>query len=336
MFRFQHPDHLYVLGLLPFLVLFFILMLLWRRKKLHRLGEQRLVSQQLLGFIPGRPALKFILLTIAFSTAVIGWANLQKGSGTETVNRKGVDVVIALDVSKSMLAKDVQPNRLTRAKQLVMAMMDKMKNDRVALIVFAGRAYLQVPLTIDYSAMKMMLQNVQPNLVPTQGTVISEAIDRAKESFSQKERKFKSLVIISDGEDHDENAVKQAKDAADAGIIIHTVGIGSPQGTTLFDPETNAIKLDESGNPVVSKLNEDELKSIASAGRGTYSLFRNADDVSEKLVSEIDGMEQKSLGAVIFSSYSSYFQYFLAVAFVALLVEWFLPGSNLRTKAKSL
>jgi Ca-activated chloride channel family protein len=309
-------------------------MVWWRRKRLAKLGEQRLVSQQLLGFIPGRPALKFILLSLAFAAGVFGWANLQKGAGTETVQRKGVDVVIALDVSKSMLAKDIQPDRLTRAKQLVLAMMDKMKNDRVALIVFAGRAYLQVPLTIDYSAMKMMLQNVQPNLVPTQGTVISQAIERATESFSQKERKFKSMVIISDGEDHDENAVKLAKEAADAGIIIHTVGIGSPQGTTLFDPETNAVKLDENGNPVVSRLNEEELKSIASAGRGTYSLLRNADDVSERIVKEIDGMEQKSLGAVIFSNYSSYFQYFLAATFILLIIEWFLPGSNFRNKVR--
>ena len=182
----------------------------------------------------------------------------------------------------------------------------------------------------------MMLQNVQPDAVPTQGTVISEAIDRAMESFSQKERKFKSLVIISDGEDHDEDAAKKARDAADDGIIIHTVGIGSPQGATLYDPQTNSVKLDENGNPVVSKLNEDELKGIASAGRGTYSLLRNTDDVAEKLVKEIDGMEQKSLGAVVFSSYSSYFQYFLAVAFVALLIEILLPGGNLRSKAKTV
>jgi Ca-activated chloride channel family protein len=335
MFRFQHISNLYFLGLLPLLILLFIGLVVWRRNKLKKLGEQRLVSEQLLGFIPGRPTLKFILLSVGFAAAVLGWANLQKGSGTENVQRKGVDVIIALDVSKSMLAKDIQPDRLTRAKQLILSMLDKMENDRVGLVVFAGRAYLQVPLTIDYSAMKMMLQNVKPDLVPTQGTVISEAIDLAVESFSQKEKKFKSLIIISDGEDHDENAVAKVKEAADAGILVHTVGIGSPEGTTLFDPETKSVKLDPNGNPVVSKLNEDELRSIASAGRGTYSLLRNTDDVASKLVSEIDGMEQKSLGAVVFSSYTSYFQYFLAVAFIALLLEWLLPNSKLRTKTKA-
>ena len=335
MFRFQHISNLYILGLLPLLVILFIGLVIWRKNKIKKLGEQRLVSEQLLGFIPGRPALKFILLAVSFIAAVFGWANLQKGSGTENVQRKGVDVIIALDVSKSMLAKDIQPDRLTRAKQLILSMLDKMENDRVGLVVFAGRAYLQVPLTIDYSAMKMMLQNVKPDLVPTQGTVISEAVDLAIESFSQKEKKYKSLIIISDGEDHDENAVAKVKEAADAGILVHTVGIGSPEGNTLFDPETKSVKLDPNGNPVVSKLNEDELRSIASAGRGTYSLLRNTDDVATKLASEIDGMEQKSLGAVVFSSYTSYFQYFLAVAFIALLLEWLLPNSKLRTKTKA-
>jgi Ca-activated chloride channel homolog len=332
MFRFQHISHLYFLGLIPLFVLLFLGMLIWRRKKLRKLGEQRLISQQLLGFIPGRPTLKFILLAIAFTAAIIGWANLQKGSGTEKVQTKGVDVIIALDVSKSMLAKDIQPDRLTRAKQLIMGMLDKMRNDRVALIVFAGRAYLQVPLTIDYSAMRMMLQNVKPDIVPTQGTVISESMDLALKSFSQKEKKYKSMVIISDGEDHDENAVAKAKEASESGIIIHTVGIGSPEGTTIVDPETKAVKLDDNGNPVVSKLNEDALRGIALNGRGTYNLLRNSDEVSGRLVSEIDGMEQKSLGALVFNSYSSYFQYFLAIAFIALILEWILPGSRLKRK----
>ncbi len=335
MFRFQHIDHLYFLALLPVLAILFAGMLVWRKNKLRKLGEQRLVSAQLLGFIPGRPMLRFMMVLVAFALLVIGWANLQKASGPEEIQRKGVDVIVALDVSKSMLAKDIQPDRLSRARQLVMSMMDKLKNDRVGLVVFAGRAYLQVPLTIDYSAMKMMLQNVKPDLVPTQGTVISEAIELAQQSFSQNEKKYKTLLIISDGEDHDERAESEARAAASAGIIIHTIGIGSPEGTTLFDPETNAVKLDEQGNPVVSRLNEQELKEIAAAGNGTYSLLRNADAVAGKLVNEIDGMEQKSLGAVVYSSYSSYFQYFLGIALALLVAEWMLPGSKLKTKKKS-
>ena len=335
MLRFQHIDHLLVLGLFPLFVILFVWLVFWRKNKLKKLGEERLISEQIRGYISGRNALKFILLSIAFITTAVGWANLQKGSKTEKVQRKGVDVVIALDVSKSMLAKDIQPDRLTRAKQLVMRMVDKMQNDRVALVVFAGRAYLQVPLTIDYSAMKMMLQNVNPGLIPTQGTVIGEAVDMSLQSFSKRERKYKSLIIISDGESHDEDAVAKVHAATEQGVITHTVGIGSPQGTTLYDPETRSVKLDENGNPVVSKLNEEALRMISKAGNGTYTLLRNTDDAADKLTDAIASMEQKSLGAVMFTDYNSYFQYFLIIGFIALMIEWLLPGARLKMKAKT-
>ena len=297
------------------------------------MGDERLIGGQILGFIPGRATFKFVLLALALTTIIIGWANLQTGDKMEKVQRKGVDVVIALDVSKSMLATDIQPDRLTRAKQLIMLMADKMQNDRVAFIVFAGRSYLQVPLTVDYSALKMMVQNVSPAMVPTQGTVIGDAITLAMESFSQTEHKYKSLIIISDGEDHDEQALKKAQEAAESGIIVHTVGIGSPQGTTLYDPETKSVKLDDKGTPVISKLNEDELRSLAVAGHGTYSLLQNSDDVATKLTASLEGMEQKNLGSVVFSDFTSYFQYFLLAGFLALLAEWLLPGAKLKSKA---
>ncbi|HYD20878.1 MAG TPA: VWA domain-containing protein, partial [Flavipsychrobacter sp.] len=188
MLRFQYIDHLLALVLVPVLILLFAWMIIWRRNKLKKLGEERLISVQMGGYIPGRSALKFFLLVLAFTATAIGWANLQKGDKIEKVQRKGVDVVVAMDLSKSMLARDIEPDRLTRAKQLVARLIDKMQNDRIALVVFAGRAYLQVPLTIDYSAMKMMLQSVKPELIPTQGTVIGDAIDLSMQSFSQKER----------------------------------------------------------------------------------------------------------------------------------------------------
>ncbi len=332
MIRFQEIYYLYALAIVPVIILLFIAALFWRRRKLKKLGDERLVGGQMLGFIPGRSTSKFILLMVALSAMIIGWANLQTGDKVEKVERKGVDVVIALDVSKSMLATDIQPDRLTRAKLLIMQMADKMHNDRVAFIVFAGRAYLQVPLTIDYSTLKMMVQNVSTKMVPTQGTVIGEAIDMAITSFSQTERKYKSLIIISDGEDHDEKAAEKIKEAANAGIIVHTVGIGSPQGTTLFDPETNSVKLDDNGSPVISKLNETELKSLAAAGGGTYSLLTNSDEVASKLISNLEGMEQKNLGSVVFADFTSYFQYFLLLAFIALLIEWLLPGAKLKAK----
>ena len=336
MFQFQHLDHLYLLGVLPFLVLLFVSGLYWRTRKLRKLGDPTLVGEQIRGFIPGRNTSKFILLGVALSVIIIGWANLQTGDKSEKVERKGIDVVIALDVSKSMLATDIQPDRLTRAKQVIMRMTDKMANDRVALIVFAGKAYLQVPLTTDFSALKMLLQNVSPDMVPTQGTVIGEAVDMAMQTFSQNERKYKSLIIISDGEDHDESALAKIREAADAGVIVHTIGVGSPQGATLYDPATKSVKLDETGNPVVSKLNEEELRSIAMAGHGTYSLLQNTDEVAAKLTDHLENMEQKNLGSVVYTDFTSFFQYFLFAGFLALVVEWLLPGKKkITTKKKT-
>jgi Ca-activated chloride channel family protein len=330
MIRFQEIQYLYVLALLPLLTGVFIAMVAWRRNKVKKLGDERLVREQILGFIPGRAAMKFILLSVGLALLIIGWANLQTGDKMEKIEGKGVNVVIALDVSKSMLAKDIQPDRLTRAKQLIMLLTDRMKNDKVAFIVFAGKSYLQVPLTVDYAALKMMVQNVSPSMVPTQGTVIGEAVDMAIQAFPQNERKYKSLIIISDGEDHDEKAVQKVKEAVDAGIVVHTVGIGSPQGTTLYDPETKSVKLDDHGAPVISRLNEEELKSLAASGRGTYSLLQNAEEVATKLVNNLEGMEQKNLGSIVFTDYTSYFQYFLLAGLLLIVAEWMIPGAKFK------
>jgi Ca-activated chloride channel family protein len=334
MFQFQHIHYLYALALIPIFIGLFAWAVFWRRQKLQKLGDERLVSSQMLGFIPGRAAFKFILITVALSAVIIAAANLRIGDKTDNVERKGVDVIVALDVSKSMLAKDIQPDRLSRAKQLIMRLTDKMKNDRIALIIFAGKSYLQVPLTVDYSAVKMLLQNVNPDMVPTQGTVIGDAIDMSLETFTKNERKYKSLIIISDGEDHDEKAAQKIKEAAESGVIVHTVGVGSPQGATLYDPATKSVKLDENGNPVISKLNEGELQSLAQAGHGTYSLLQNTDDVATKLTDALEAMEQKNLGSVIYTDFTSYFQYFLLAGLLALLIEWLLPGSDLKAKLK--
>jgi Ca-activated chloride channel family protein len=331
MFQFQHIGYLYALAVVPLLLLLFIGVLYWRKRKLQKIGDEKLVASQIQGYISGRNTFRFILMALALSAIIIGWANLRAGDKSEKAERKGVDVIVALDVSKSMLAKDIQPDRLTRAKQLIMRLTDKMHNDRVALIIFAGRSYLQVPLTVDYTSVKMLLQNVSPDMVPAQGTVIGDAITMAMQTFTQNEQKYKSLIIITDGEDHDDKAIDKTREAADAGVIVHTVGIGSPQGATLYDPDTRSVKLDENGNPVISKLNEDELRSIASAGHGTYNLLQNTDEVADKLINSLESMEQKSLGSVVYTDFTSYFQYFLFAGFLALVIEWLLPG---RKKAK--
>ncbi len=328
MFRFQHIEYLWALLLIPLVIILYITYLRWRRAKLRKLGDPALIRHLLSGRINGRSTTKFVLVTLALFFAIMGLANLQQGAQTEKAQRKGVDVFFALDVSKSMLAKDVQPDRLTRAKQLIGRMMDKMTNDRVGLVVFAGKSYLQVPLTIDYSAARMLLETVNPDMIPTQGTVLSDAIKLADESFSQKEKKYKTIVLISDGEDHDEKALSVARQAADQGAVIHTIGIGSPQGSTIFDPATGEQKLDENGQPVITKLNEEELKSLAKATGGTYTLLTNTNKTADALVDVIDEMEGKSYGSVLFTDYISYFQYFIAAALLLLIAEWLLPAAS--------
>jgi Ca-activated chloride channel family protein len=328
MLRFQYPNLLAALALLPVLAAIFISMLYWRRKKIKEIGTPSVVQDQMLGFIPARQSLKFVLLSTALLCIIIAAAHLQKSGSNETIQRKGVDVMIALDVSKSMLAKDIQPDRLTRAKQFISRLSDKMSSDRVGLVIFAGRSYVQVPLTVDYSALKFLLQTVNPEMVPTQGTVIGDAIALANKSFSSKERKFKSIIVLSDGEDHDATALEAVKKASEEGVIVHTIGIGSPQGATLFDPSTNAPKLDEQGKPIVSKLNETELKNIAAAGNGSYTLLANTETAANKIIEALSGMEQRNLGAVVYTNYISYFQYFLLAAFVLIIIEWLIAGAR--------
>lgn len=328
MFRFQHIEFLWALWLIPLVIILYVIYLRWRRARLRKLGDPALTKHLLAGRINGRSTTKFVLVTLALFFAILGLANLQQGAQTEKAQRKGVDVFFALDVSKSMLAKDVQPNRLTRAKQLIGRMMDKMTNDRVGLVVFAGKSYLQVPLTIDYSAARMLLETVNPDMIPTQGTVLSDAITLADESFSQKEKKYKAIVLISDGEDHDEKALDAAKKAAEQGAIVHTVGIGSPQGSVIIDPATGEQKLDENGQPVITKLNEEELKSLAKATGGTYTLLTNTNQAADGLVEVIDEMEGKNYGSVLFTDYISYFQYFISAALLLLIAEWLLPAAT--------
>lgn len=328
MFRFQHIDYLWLLFLLPACVLLYLSFLQWRKKKVRQIGDPALVQQLIKGRINGRPTTKFILPALAVFFLLFGLANLQMGAQSEKVERKGVDVFFALDVSKSMLASDIAPDRLSRAKQLISRIMDKMKNDRVGLVIFAGKSYLQVPLTVDYGAARMLLNSVQPDAIPSQGTVVAEAIDMSIQSFRSKDKKYKAIVLLSDGEDHDERAIDLAKKAAEEGVVIYTIGIGSPQGSTIIDPETGSLKLDESGQPVITKLNEMELQAIAKATGGDYQLLGNTNKVADQITSQLGNMEGRSLGSVLFSNYTSYFQYFLAATLLLLCIDFLIPYAS--------
>ncbi|MHB1921334.1 MAG: VWA domain-containing protein [Chitinophagaceae bacterium] len=325
MLRFQHPEYLYGLVLLIIFLLFFLAVLLWKRRSIKKIGDPELVEQLFTGYSLKRYRLKFILLFFAFFLGVIGLANPQMGDKMEKITRKGVDVVIALDVSKSMLSQDVQPDRLERAKQLVNDLLDKMSNDRVGLVVFAGNAYLQMPLTVDFSAARMYLHTVNPDMVPTPGTDIGQAIARSNEAFDQQERKHKAIILITDGEDHDPTALEETQKAFADGVVVHTVGIGSVEGSPILDPDTGHYMKDSKGQTVISRLNQKELEEIAAAGHGIYQHLDNPDEVAKNLEAQLEKMGQKEYGENIFTDYKSYFQYFLGVALVLLLMECFIP-----------
>lgn len=330
MFRFQHIEFLYALAAIPFMVLFYFLLTRWKKNAMKKIGDPPLVKQLIQGFSSKLFAVKFILILLGFSFCAFAVADLVKPEGTQKINRKGIDVMIALDVSNSMLAEDIKPNRLERAKQLVSKIIDKLSDDKVGIVVFAGRAYLQMPLTTDHSAAKMYLSSASTDNVPTQGTVISQALKMSYAAFNTKEKKYRAIILISDGEDHDEDAIKVTKQLADEGIMVNTIGIGSPQGAPIMDKETNEYKKDESGNTVISKLNEEELKSIAQSGNGLYQLFSSADEVADNLQKKLMTIGQTTLTGSSFGVYKNYFWYFLLAAFIILLIENFLPERKIK------
>jgi len=308
----------------------------WKQKTEKKIGDPSLVKELTAQFSSKNFLTKFILFICAFAFCVLAVAGLVTPDGTQKINRRGTDIMIALDVSKSMLAQDIQPNRLERAKQVISKIIDNSPDDKIGLVVFAERAYLQMPLTVDHEAAKMYLSSASPDDVPTQGTVISDALKMCYAAFNPKDKTFKSVVLISDGEDHDDEAIKTTKELAKDGIMINTIGIGSPQGAPIMDPETGQYKKDDQGQMVISKLNESELSEIAKAGNGIYQLYTNTDAVASNIKSKLAHIgKEVAASDSSYTSFKQYFQYFLAVAFILLLIEFFFSEKK-RSKIKNV
>lgn len=334
MLRFQHTTYLLVLASIPLLILLYYMVGRWKKKVTKRMGDERLVRQLIRNYSPQRVAIKFMIVLLAFSCTVFALANLRKPGAVEKVKRSGIDIMIALDVSKSMLADDVKPNRLERARQSMAKLIDKLSNDRIGIVLFAGRAYLQMPLTSDHGAAKMYLAAANTDVVPTQGTVIADALNMCYSSFNPKEKKYKAVVLISDGEDHDDGAIKIASQMANDGILINTVGIGSPQGAGFMDELTNQPKKDINGNTVITRLNEEVLKTIAARGGGTYQRFTGTDELVNGLETQLSGMEQRTITEDSQVNYINFFPWFLAAALVLLLIDFFLSETKKTTGLK--
>ena len=264
MIVFEHIEFFIGLAVLLPILLLFIYVNRWKRKVKMQIGDEELVNRLTENFSQPNFRIKFYLLILAVMLCVIAAVNIRTPKSGGSGKRSGIDIMVALDVSNSMLAQDIKPNRLERAKQLLNKMVEKIGDNRMGLVVFAGQAYLQMPLTSDLGAAKMYISNASPNVVSLQGTVVGEALRICNASLDTKEKKYKAIVLISDGEDHDDKAEEIVKQLTESGVIVHTVGIGSPDGAPIFDAEANDYKKDASGNIVISKLNEKELQNIAA------------------------------------------------------------------------
>jgi tetratricopeptide (TPR) repeat protein len=325
MIHFQYTPYLLSLAAIPVMILLYILLVRWKKKAAKKIGDPLLVKQLTKGFSSKKFNLKLIVFIIGFILCGFAVAGLVEPDGTQKINRKGIDIMIALDVSKSMLAQDVQPSRLERAKQVVSKIIDNAPEDKIGLVIFAGRAYLQMPMTVDHEAAKMYLSTASPDDVPTQGTVISDALKMCYAAFNLKEKTYKSIILISDGEDHDDDALKIAKQLGKEGVMINTIGIGSPQGAPIMDPETNSYKLDDKGNTVITKLNQDELSNLAKNGNGLYQLYSTTNEVANNIKNQLSGIgKETTVSDSSFEAFKQYFQYFLAVALFLLVLEFFI------------
>ena len=326
MLRFANQILLYLLLLLPVLVLFYYFAFRAKTKALQRFGNLELLQKLIKTTSRKRQMVKIVLLLTAVLFMVLALARPQIGTRFEEVKREGVDIFIALDVSTSMLAQDIQPDRLSKAKYEVEKLIDLFEGDRVGLIAFAGVAFVQCPLTLDYGAAKIFLDIIDPDLIPTPGTAISDAIKKAIDAFESTERKHKVLILITDGEDHSGDALKLAEEAEKQGIIIHCVGIGSPKGEPIpvDSNNSNDFKKDRQGNVVITKLDEVTLEKIALQTGGTYYRATGQGDFLEKIYEQIGKMEKKELGSRRFSQFEDRFQYLLIISLVLLVVEFLL------------
>lgn len=329
MFRFANEQYLFALFLIPILILFFIWVNKSKQKALQRFGNLKLMEKLMLSKSPKRQKWKNIFLLIALFFFLVALAQPQIGTKLEEVTRKGVDIFVAIDVSRSMLAEDIKPNRLSKAKHEVSTLMNRLRGDRIGLIAFAGEAFVQCPLTLDYGALKIFLDIIEPGLIPRPGTALGKAIEKAIESFEEAERKYKVLILITDGEDTVEDPMKMAEFAEKEGIIIFTVGIGSPQGVPIpeFDSSGKQVgfKKDKKGTVVTSKLDQLTLEKIALQTNGKYYNATPEEMELTKIYDAIDQMEKKELSSRIFSQYEDRFQYFLGVGLLFLLFDVFLP-----------
>lgn len=322
MFRFEDLIYLWLLALIPAFVLLRYVGNMRRRRKLKAFGDAELLRQMSPDVSRYRPAVKFWLMQSALALLIIMLARPQMGTKISSEKRQGIETIIALDISNSMLAQDVTPSRLDKSKLLVENLVDHFTNDKIGLIVFAGDAFVQLPITSDYVSAKMFLQNTDPSLIATQGTDIAKAINLSMNSFTQDQKAGKAIILITDGENHEGGALEAAKAAKQKGIRVFILGVGSTKGAPI--PVDGEYLKDAQGQTVMTALNEDMCRQVASAGSGTYIHVDNTSDAEKHLDDELSKMQKGDITSVIYSEYDEQFQAFAILALLILIAETIL------------
>jgi Ca-activated chloride channel family protein len=322
MFQLAHPKLLYLLVVIPVIILFYWLSNKRKKALLKEFGEMSIIQELMPERSKSRPVLKLVILLTALAFFILGIAGPEFGSKLQEKKHRGVEIIIALDVSNSMLAEDIQPSRLERAKQAISKLVDQMQNDRIGLIVFAGKAYTQLPITNDYVSAKMFLSTTTTNSVPVQGTAIGEAINLAARSFSPDYKGDKAIILITDGENHEDDALGAAKAAAENGIVVHSIGVGLPQGAPIpIDGQSKNYIKDNQGNVVISKLDETMLSQIAAAGNGQYIRANNTQMGLNTIFERIKKMNKAEYQSKVYSEFENQFQWPIGIALLLLLLE---------------
>lgn len=319
MINFAQAQYLFLLLLIPFFFLIQALVLRLRRRRIRKFGEEKLVAQLMPSYAKAKAWVRLTLFSVGFFFFVIGLSRPQIGAKLKEHETKGAEIMIVLDVSNSMLAEDYSPNRLERAKLAISRLVDKLRDDRIGLIVFAGNSFVQLPITTDYVSAKMFLNSISTESVPVQGTAIGDAINTAMRSFSSQSEKSRAIIVITDGENHEDDPVAAAKQAAEMGVRVFTIGVGSPEGKPI--PMDGELLKDKDGNIVVTRLDEKVLQEVAQAGNGVYVRAGNSEFGLNPIIDDIKRMEDEKYSSIVFEEYDEQFMYFLAIALFFFVIE---------------
>lgn len=319
MINFAQAQYLILLLLIPFFFVVFAVIMSMRNKRIRKFGDQQLVERMMPSWSRSKAWVRLTLFSIGFFFFVIGLSRPQIGAKLKNHETKGAEIMIALDVSNSMLAQDYSPNRLDRAKLAISRLVDKLREDRIGLIVFAGDAFVQLPITTDYVSAKMFLNSISTESVPIQGTAVGAAINTAIRSFSVQSEKSRAIIVISDGENHEDDAIAAATQAAELGIRVFTIGVGSSEGQPI--PLDGELLKDKDGNIVVTRLDEKSLQDVALAGNGLYVRAGNSEFGLNPIIEEIKRMEDEKYNSIVFEEFDEQFMYFLAIALFFFVLE---------------